>query len=450
MKPLIKSMEDVFHRKRRFRTIHHFWKSKPILGALLFGCTLGCTEVSETTPTTQFGDLTIEQVSIGEQTFSKITGNVSEDFTLTSNSNWLLDGGIFVLEGATLTIEAGTNIYAAFNESTSFLSVQRGASINASGTSDQPIFFTSIRKLTSVPQPGDWGGVILNGRAPINLPGGEGEGEGGTGTYGGTDPNDNSGTLRYVIIEYAGKQLGEGNELNGLSLNGVGRGTTVEYIESLYGLDDGIEIFGGTVNLRYALSLGNGDDSFDWTYGWSGFGQFWVAQQDPFDGDSGIEADNNEDDPLATPVSNPTVANVTLIGASDGDPNNTGIVLRNGTQGRISNALVLDFSGNGVRVGETSEAFIATNQLLISNSRVYDNGVVDPDGVSYFNADAFDDDPSNELDEEVDLEGFVGVEEGAFDPSTIDSWFVSAPFIGAVAPDNDWTQGWAEFLREGL
>ncbi len=420
--------------------------SKGLAIGCLFIFSTSCTELDSTIPTTQLGDLIIQEVELGFQSFQKISGNVSTDVTLTSDQNWLMDGSIFVESGATLTIEAGTSIYAAFNEQTTFLSVLQGGRINAIGTRENPIFFTSIRELTSVPQPGDWGGIIINGNAPINLPGGTGEGEGGTGTYGGTDPADNSGTLQFVLIEYAGKQLGEDNELNGLSLNGVGNGTTIEYVQVLYGNDDGFEMFGGTVNLRYAVSLGNGDDSFDWTYGWTGKGQFWVAQQDPFDGDSGIEADNNEDTPDAVPVSNPTIANLTLIGASDGDPRNTGVVLRHGTQGTITNALVLDFSSNGLRVGETSAPFIG-GQLQFINSRVYDNGVVDPEATSYSNADAFDMDASNQVDEEIDLEGFVGVEVNAFDPAGLDTWFISAPFIGAVSPGNDWTSGWIEFLR---
>ncbi len=406
-----------------------------------------CTESNVSNPLERVGQLRIETIDIGNLTFKRLSGSISQDITLTRNTNWLLDGGVLVLEGANLTIESGTSIFAGFNEETSFLSVQRGGTINAQGTATDPIFFTSIRKLTSVPQPGDWGGIIVNGSAPINLDGGVGEGEGGTGSYGGTDPNDNSGVLRYVIIEYGGKQLGEDNELNGLSLNGVGNGTTVEFVEVLYGLDDGFELFGGTVNLRYAVSLGNGDDSFDWTYGWSGFGQFWVAQQDPFDGDRGIEADNNEDNFDALPFSNPTVANVTLIGANDGDPDNDGIVLRHGTKGRITNALVVNFSQHGLQVAEESAGFIETDELSFLHSRVFDNAVVDEEAGNYTNADAFQSEASNTVEDQITLAGFVGSEAIAFDPATIDSWFLSAPYVGAVPADNNWTANWVEILR---
>lgn len=400
-----------------------------------------------TIPSETIGSLLIEDIHLGNQYFRKLSGSIDQDILLTSNTNWLLDGSIFVMSGATLSIEAGTTVYAGFNENTSFLSVLRGGSIICSGTKEAPIIFTSIRKLTSVPQPGDWGGLIVNGYAPINLPGGEGEGEGGTGTYGGNLPNDNSGVIRYTIIEYGGKSLGADNELNGLSLNGVGNATTVEFVESLYGLDDGIEMFGGTVNLRYIVSLGNGDDSFDWTYGWNGFGQFWVAQQDPFDGDRGIEADNNEDTPNAIPISNPTVTNVTLVGASDGDPDNSGIVLRHGTKGSIYNALVTNFSNSGVKVGDTSQDFIETSELNFYSSLVYLNGAVDSSAPDFENADAFRDDITNQTNANLFLDGFIGTIDSDFDPITIDDWFLSAPYIGAVPTNNDWTAQWINPLR---
>lgn len=393
------------------------------------------------------GGLEILEVRLGNLLFYDLKGSVTQDYTLTNDKNWLLDGAIHVVEGATLSIEAGTNVYAAFNEGTSYLSVERGARILAEGTSTQPIVFTTIRKLTSIPQPGDWGGIIINGRAPINVAGGEAEGEGNTGTYGGNDPEDNSGILRYVIVEYAGKQLGLDNELNSISLNGVGRGTTVEFVEALYGSDDGFEIFGGTVNLKYALAFGNADDSFDWTYGWSGYGQFWVVQQDPFKGDRGIEADNNSDDPDATPFSSPIISNITLLGAQDGDDANSGIKLRNGTKGFIYNAIVTNFSNHGVDVGETSAPFVSSDELVLEHSRVFDNGRVNAEGMDFKNATTFETTESNQFDDEPSLAGFIGSAEGSFDPSTIDPWFTSVTFIGAVNSNNDWTASWANLLR---
>lgn len=414
----------------------------------LFVFLFSCSEAEEPTVRQQVGDLTISQIQLGNLEFSQLEGSIITDFTITNDALWILNGGLSVEDGATLTIEAGTTIYAAFNDQTSYLTVQRGGKIIADGSADAPINFTTIRELTSIPQPGDWGGIIVNGRAPVNLPNGEGEGEGGTGTYGGTKIDDNSGILRYVVVSYAGKQLGPDNELNGISLNGVGRGTTVEYVEAIYGKDDGIELFGGTVNVKYALSLGNADDSFDWTFGWSGLGQFWVVQQDPFGGDRAIEADNNEDDFLASPLSQPTVSNITLLGADDGDGKNTGIKLRNGTKGIIYNAIVTNFPKDGVDVDESSESYIESDELLLSHSRVFNNNVSNNEGLNYRNAYPFEDNSSNQFTEEPILDGFVGVvAEKGFDPTTISDWFTSVDYIGAVDPANNWTAGWIKVLR---
>ncbi|MEM8965020.1 MAG: hypothetical protein AAGE93_01275 [Bacteroidota bacterium] len=415
---------------------------------LLFSLLFSCTDTEDPPAQKQVGNLTITPVQLGKLEFNQVEGEVTTNFTITNDELWILNGGLSVEDGATLTIEAGATIYAAFNEATSYLTVQRGGKIIADGTADTPINFTTIRELTSIPQPGDWGGIIINGKAPVNLAGGEGEGEGGTGTYGGSDPEDNSGVLRYVVVAYAGKQLGPDNELNGFSLNGVGRGTTVEYVEAIYGKDDGIEFFGGTVNIKYALSLGNADDSFDWSYGWSGLGQFWVVQQDPFGGDRAIEADNNEDDFLASPFSQPIVSNLTLLGADDGDGENTGVKLRNGTRGLIYNALVSNFPKDGVDVDESSEGFISSNELVFSHSRVFSNNLSGNEGVNYRNATSFEQDGSNQVTIPPTLDGFVGIIAGeGFDPITLNNWFSSVDYIGAVDPNTNWTLGWIKILR---
>ncbi|TRX54353.1 hypothetical protein FNH22_19765 [Fulvivirga sp. M361] len=421
--------------------------SKLIIMLLISVIDFSCNDLDEVAVIEKIGDLEIIEVKLGNLTFSELRGTISQNLTLSSDRNWLLDGGIFVNEGVTLSIEPGTKIYAAFNEKTAFLSIQRGGRLLAEGTRSQPIVFTTIRKLTSIPQPGDWGGIILNGRAPINVAGGEIQGEGDTGLYGGTDTEDNSGILRYVIVEYAGKQLGEENELNSISLNGVGRSTVIEYVEALYGKDDGFEFFGGTVNARYIVSLGNGDDAFDWTYGWSGYGQFWVAQQDPFKGDRAIEADNNGGDINALPFSDPVLSNITLIGAKDADDENIGIKLRNGTRGHIYNAIVTNFSNHGIDVDEASAVFVNDKTLNVEHSIVFANAVGDVNARDFNNADAFLNDPSNLFNSEPVLEGFIGIAAGSFDPSTIDQWFTPVTFIGAVDPMDDWTALWLDTLR---
>ena len=146
----------------------------------------------------------------------------------------------------------------------------------ADGTPDAPIIMSSDAAIGSRAR-GQWGGLIINGSAPTNQ--GVTFGEGDTGAFGGNNPSDSSGTLRYVRLEFAGIEFSPDNELNGIAFQGVGSGTIVDHVQVHMNQDDGIEMFGGTVNLKYVLVTGARDDSFDWTDGWTGKGQFWVAQQ---------------------------------------------------------------------------------------------------------------------------------------------------------------------------
>ena len=332
---------------------------------IAFGCS-SCKEPIEPSNNT----FTITDEVIDGITYKKLEGIINENISLTNSDNWLLSGGVFVEEGHTLTILNGGTIYTD-TDVTTFLSVMQGAKVFIEGSQDNPVVFTP---LTDNPTYGDWGGIIVNGYASLNT-GFTAEGEGGTGIYGGDDDNDDSGILRYVRVEYAGKILGTDNELNGFSFNGVGDATTVEYIQAYKGSDDGIEFFGGTVNVRYAVSTHNQDDSFDWTHGWRGKGQYWLAQQGPDGGDRGIEADNNSDDNLLEPYSNPILCNITLEGYDDGDSLNTGIRFREGTKGKVYNALITNFPKYGVRVSDEATLNNLTNgELILSNSLVQDNG----------------------------------------------------------------------------
>lgn len=286
-----------------------------------------------------YDESNFEEVTIGGQTYTQITGTITESVTLESAKKYLLSGGVFVDNGATLTIEAGTTIYAADDNTIPFLAIQRGANIMANGTASNPIVFTTIK---ASPAAGDWGGIVINGYAPVNN-GVDPMGEGSTGLYGGTDASDNSGTMRYVRVEYAGKQFTADKELNGFSFNGVGSGTTLEYLQAYKNADDGFEFFGGTVSLSYALSYGSGDDSFDYTYGWSGTGNYWRAVQNATEGDRGIEADNNSANNSATPFSNPTLTNIELVGRGTAAAT-VGAKFREGTKANITNLVVTDFA----------------------------------------------------------------------------------------------------------
>jgi hypothetical protein len=301
-------------------------------------------------------------VDVNGTSYNQVTGTITGNRTMDAASNWLLSGGVFVGDGATLTIEAGTMVKTADDGTVPFLSVSQGGTINACGTASAPIVFTPM---TSTPAPGDWGGIILNGYANINT-GATAEGEGGTGTYGGTDNADNSGSLCYVRVEYAGKLLSTDNELNGFSFNGVGSATTLNHLQAYKGADDGIEFFGGAANLSNAVSTGNQDDSFDWTHGWIGTGTNWIVEQDPANGDRGIEADNNGDNNAATPMSKPTLSKITLTGRGAAEGKD-GMKLREGTAGLISNVLIDGFKDAVDIQHDVTVANVTSGDLDLSN-----------------------------------------------------------------------------------
>jgi hypothetical protein len=375
--------------------------------------------------------------TINGVTYYILSGTISSNRTLVSSRRWLLSGGVFVGSGATLTIEQGTVLYAADDATTPFLSVQRGGRINAVGSAAAPIVFTTIKTITGGADRGAWGGIILNGFARINICGTDNctaEGEGGTGVYGGTNDADNSGVMKYVRVEYAGKILGTDNELNGFSFNGVGSATVLEHLQAYKGSDDGFEFFGGNVNLKWAVSTGNSDDSFDWTHGWRGKGQFWVVQQDAVTGDNGMECDNWETNYTVTPFSEPTISNFTLVGADDGSANH-GMRLRHGTKGKLYNGIVTGFT-QGVRVGSECDAYVNDGSLALKNSAVFNNAT------AYNNATAFQNDATNSS-AVISLAGYVGSDAtGALDPTSLGSWFSAGSFKGAVEASNDWTAGW--------
>ncbi|MCE3296118.1 MAG: hypothetical protein K0R65_1832 [Crocinitomicaceae bacterium] len=303
-----------------------------------------------------------EEVTVNGQTYTKISGTITESVTLSASKKYLLSGGVFVDNNSTLTIEAGTTIYAADDNTIPFLAIQRGSKIMASGTASSPIVFTTIK---SNPMPGDWGGIIINGYAPVNN-GVDPMGEGNTGLYGGTNAADNSGVMTYVRVEYAGKQFTADKELNGFAFYAVGSGTTLNHLQAYKNSDDGFEFFGGTVNLSYALSYGSGDDSFDYTYGWSGTGNYWRGVQSASEGDRGIEADNNAANNSAAPFSNPTLTNIELVGRGTAAAT-VGAKFREGTKANITNLVVTDFA-TGIDIEHDQTLTNVVNGSFMINS----------------------------------------------------------------------------------
>lgn len=305
-----------------------------------------------------------------------VNKNVTADTTWTADNVYVLQGAVFVNNGATLTIEAGTLIIGD-SASLGTLIISQGAKIDARGTADAPIVMTSDQPVGQRRR-ADWGGLIINGYAPLNVPGGEGEGEGDTGTFGGSSPNDDSGTLQYLRVEFAGTEFSPDNELNGIAFQGVGRGTTVDHIQVHMNKDDGVEFFGGTVNLKYVVLTGNADDSFDVTEGWTGMAQFVFIQQYGDDADNGFEIDNNAENNTLKPTTNPRIYNVTAIGdpSTDlGSDSDLGMLVREGAAGNWANMVVMGFKEWGIEINHTATFNNAKKgDLVISNSYWFDNG----------------------------------------------------------------------------
>ncbi|HUQ15486.1 MAG TPA: hypothetical protein VM094_05490 [Gemmatimonadales bacterium] len=343
-------------------------------------------------------------VAFAGEAVATIADNITADRTLFADTLYTLSGYIKVASGATLTIEPGTTIVGDPAVAGSSLWILRGAQIDAQGTAAAPIVFTSGNAEGSR-APGDWGGVLIIGNGIINRSGTVlTEGPQGVGeTYsGGADNADNSGTFRYVRIEFAGYDVssGAGQELNSLSMYAVGSGTTLEYVQSLAGLDDAFEWWGGAVDGRYLVSYESGDEHFDWTEGYRGRNQFVIGFQstriDPAVGagvlsvdPQGIEADgcNGTGCDLgfsSEPFSIPVFANFTLVGpgtattpTASGD---IGMVLRRGTGGYLSNGIVTRWQSQGLSVRDpetdallTADSLNLSNILLAENTANYDD-----------------------------------------------------------------------------
>jgi len=364
LKPLIEIKMNFRNRITRFSPI------ALLLMALTF---TSCSKDDDDDPTTP-----------GSGSSSELVGAISEVKTLDPLITYTITGPVIVEEGGVLNIPAGTRIEArkGFNY---YILVSQGGKMNANGTAEKPVIITAD---TENAEAGHWGGLIINGRAPL---------AGGTiGSteissalqYGGSNPNDNSGSLTYLVLNYTGARSSADVEHNGLTLNGVGNGTVIENIYIPNSSDDGIEFFGGTVNVKNLLVVNSDDDMFDFTQGYSGTLEnaygiwepgFLSEESDP----RGIEADGNLDGnfPTQDGQSNFVIKNITfdlrLSKASDSDPSNVTnkmqdvIKIRRGATAHITNALVkgtgtaidlVDFS-DGKGTGNLNSTVDITNQL---------------------------------------------------------------------------------------
>ncbi|MEE4173907.1 MAG: hypothetical protein V2I57_06610 [Xanthomonadales bacterium] len=389
-------------------------------------------------------------------------GEITQDITLTNNTVWLLGGAVYIGErratpedpetsnSNSITIEAGTRIIGA--DQNTILGIQPGAKIIANGTANAPIVFTGI----DGEDRGEWGGLTINGFAPLNVQGGLSVGEGESGVYGGDDPLDSSGVLRYVRVQYAGALFNDTNELNGIAFQGVGSGTVVENIQVHANEDDGVEFFGGTVNARNVVLTDVRDDSLDWTEGWTGRIQNLLVVQDrDFDlsdaGDRGIEADNLEDDNDATPRAKPWIANATFIGR----PDSTGATLRRGTGVNLTNVIFsgfqncLDIDNDATFTAAGTPPDQLTGNLTIQNSVVNcATNFVEEDGdpwtvQSWFEADGTNQEVDPQLENLVFLPAGSDLESGfPIDFTIFDSFFQNQDYVGAFGPGPAWTAGW--------
>jgi len=393
-----------------------------------------------------------------------ISGDITSNSIWTADQDYRLVGQTFVKAGVTLTIEPGTVIKADPDDGTGIapaLVIERGAKIIANGTADAPITFTSSLPESELPQRGTWGGLIILGNAPTNK--GESFIEGLVGVpYGGHDPDDDSGILRYVRVWYGGAVIGQDNEINGISFGAVGRGTTVEHCEVAYNLDDGFEFFGGTVEVKYLSALFCGDDAFDTDEGYQGKGQFLFTMLGQDICGRGFEMDNDGSDFNNQPRSYPQFSNVTMIGPNGGTPDNDGsdemIRLREGTGGDFRNILIVHGNGVGLAVKE------ADTQALIGDSILWNAGniIFDCDLGQFAPAQtgvlsAVDADPllrameaglpfgTGQIDPRL-LRGSPALNSGVELPD--DGFFTQVSYVGAFGEEL-WLEGWSILADKG-
>jgi hypothetical protein len=417
-----------------------------------------------------------------------LEGEISENRTLRANQKYILNGLVYVTEGNTLTIEPGTVI---FGDTTSegTLIIERGAQIQARGTATQPIVFTSPVPAGSRSY-GDWGGVVLVGRAPVNRPESQRIEGGIRGGYGGDNANDNSGTLQYVRIEFGGTRLTteSNSEINGLSLYGVGAGTTIDHVQVSYCGDDSFEWFGGNVNAKYLVAYRGFDDDFDTDHGYSGKVQFGVSLRDPQVADqstsNGFESDNFDPGTPTNgprdglPLTAPVFANISVFGFSqtpsaERAPGGSGAYgramhLRRNTTTSAFNSVFVGYP-EGLRLDGTATYANATANQMQLRGIVLANmnkplagagGVTDVQAQEFFNNAAF----QNQIVPLANL-GTLGLNANQFNlnqpgflPSAdsplltgavwtdkgADAFFEKVPYKGAFGTTN-WLEGWTNF-----
>jgi hypothetical protein len=328
----------------------------------------------------------------------RITGSINSTQTWIAGCRYNIDGLVFVEPGITLTIQPGAliaGIPSDTGSNTSALIFKRGSKINAKGTPGAPIIMTSSAHLdTGHGSIGDWGGLTINGNAPVNCPGGECLAEGVTGIlFGGPDPNDSSGVVQYVRVEFAGDVIDPFGALRNITLNGVGRRTIYDHVQANVGFDDCQAWYGGTVDGKYLVSSGCGDDLFDMQAGTQnhiqyGLGLYYEPIMQNL-GNHGFEWDDNEANGSdLLPRNSPIVCNATMIGSNLQPSVGLGqteraAALRRGTSGRITDTIEMHFRSAGLMLDDNATANQACDNgttlhpggLLVDHTLFFDNGV---------------------------------------------------------------------------
>ncbi|SFN18099.1 hypothetical protein [Dokdonella immobilis] len=392
-----------------------------------------------------------------------LRGQISHDMTLTNNTTWVLDGLVKVggdnTDQTVLTIEPGT-LLTGNGATSDYLYVQPGSRIIADGTAYAPIIFTSPDDGVSSgrdPAPKDWGGVVLSGNAPNNkCPAAPFDCRSEFDPnlrYGGDKPHDSSGILRYVQVRYSGYVFTEGREVNAFTMQSVGDGTVLDYLQAYRGGDDGIEFFGGTANLRHLVVTEGGDDSIDWDEGWSGKAQFAYSKTGTgFGEDNGFESSNQNENQDATPRAMPTISNFTFIG---GPTAGDGIRLKEGTGGHLVNGVVKGYDKDGkacLFITNAPTYAAAGTPTALSGSTTIDHVFLNcatqfkqDDGAPWTAEAFFTAQPGNSVADAM-LNGYLPM---ATSPVLTggrlieDSFFEPAPYAGAFSSAaNDWTKAW--------
>jgi hypothetical protein len=412
-----------------------------------------------------------------------LPGIISTDFTCVAGETYIIDGKVYVNGGATLFIEEGVTLKGvkkATPELASALVITRTGRIEATGSAENPIVFTSNEPVATR-QSGDWGGVVILGSAPLNrvdqtieginlptVPPGVDINYGGGGAGLG-NPNENKGIMNYVRIEYAGAAVSPNNELNGLTMGGVGRGTFIDFVEVLAGADDAFEWFGGTVNCKHLIAVAPDDDAFDFDFGFTGNIQFAISvlrnEKPTYSSDpNGIESDNNGTGALDNPRTNPTISNMTVIGFEDsttagvlGKRSLNGARWRRATSLTVRNSIFMGFpTGVAFESAATQADAARFANNIVHGFRVVSSGVALPatntgilgevgfsnetiDLVDPFNLTFPDFRPSlaSPAAAGASFTGFVGTPANFFQVTT---------YRGAFSTGTNWNATWSRFF----